>query len=201
MMPLRQRPTLLYPSERSPFCTLLFLHRDHLVFRSTAAMFFYKCQALTLLTACFLVRTLVSSIRRCGQDICRDEQVCCAQGNDTTAVTCCKQFVDQTYYHIAMVTRKLSGVLIMLLLFAVGYFVQRVLCSRSRQLTPPHDGHPPVTTSQDPLVESCTPDSSLEPGPSAQLPSYEDCKRLPTYEETVREGSRGWPGSNIGQTT
>lgn len=141
-------------------------------------MFFYKCQALVLFTVCFLVRTLVYSIRRCGQDmLCRDDQVCCVQGNDSTVVTCCKQLVDKTYYNIAMVTRKLSGVLIMLLLFAVGYFVQRALCSKSRQLTPAHNGHPLVTTSQDPLVESSTADSA----PAAQLP---------TYEETVRDGSR-----------
>lgn len=149
-------------------------------------MFFYKCRALTVLTASFLVHTAVYSIRRCGQDICRDDQVCCAQGNNSTAVTCCKQLVDKTYYNIAMVTRKLSGVLIMLLLFAVGYFVQRALCSKSRQLTQPHNGPPPVTTSQEPLVESSTPD----PAPAAQLPTYDESKRLPTYEETMRDESR-----------
>ncbi|KAG7526977.1 hypothetical protein JOB18_047527 [Solea senegalensis] len=121
-------------------------------------------------------------------------------GNDTIAVTCCKQF-DNTYYNIAMVTRKLSGVLIMLLLFAVGYFVQRVLCSRSRQLTPPHSGHPTVTTSQEPLVESCLPDSSMHPAPAALLPSYDESKRLPTYEETMRDGSRGQPGTCLGHST
>lgn len=159
-------------------------------------MLFCKCQALTVFTVCFLVRTVVYSIRKCGQDLCRDDQICCAQGNDTSAVTCCKQFVDKTYYNIAMVTRKLSGVLIMLLLFAMGYFVQRVLCSRSRQLTPPHNGHPTVTTSQEPLTESCTPDSRMDPAPAAQLPSYDECKRLPTYEETVRDGSSGVHGTS-----
>ncbi|KAL7387453.1 hypothetical protein ABVT39_023742 [Epinephelus coioides] len=160
-----------------------------------------RCQALAVFTACFLVRTVVYSIRKCGQVVCRDEQVCCAQGNDTTAVTCCRQFVDKTYYNIAMVTRKLSGVLIMLLLFALGYFIQRMLCTRSRQLTPPNNGHPTVTTSQDPLMESGTPDGLMDPAPAPQLPSYEECKRLPTYEETVREGSRARPESNMGQAT
>lgn len=164
-------------------------------------MLFYKCQALAVFTVCFLVRAGVNSIRKCGQDLCRDDQVCCVQGNNTTAVTCCKQFVDKTYYNIAMVTRKLSGVLIMLLLFAVGYFVQRMLCSRSRQLTPPNNGHPTVTTSQEPLMESNTPDSLMDPAPAAQLPSYDECKRLPTYEETVRDGSRGRPEFNMGQAT
>lgn len=165
-------------------------------------MFFCRCQILTVLTACFLTRTVVFGIRRCGQDLCRDDQVCCAQGNDTTAITCCKQFVDNTYYNIAMVTRKLSGVLIMLLLFAVGYFIQRVLCARSRQLTPPPpSGHPAAATSQEPLVESSTPDAFMDPGPSAQLPSYEECKRLPTYEETVRDMSRERSEWSVGQAT
>lgn len=162
--------------------------------------FFYNCQALVLFTFCFFVRTVVYSIRKCGPYICRDDQVCCAQGNDTTAVTCCKQFVDNTYYNIAMVTRKLSGVLIMLLLFAVGYFVQRMLCSRSRQLTPPPlPGLPAATTSQEPLMESSTPDSLRDPAPDVQLPSYEQCKRLPTYEETVREGNTGRSEFNMEQ--
>ncbi|TKS79869.1 Zona pellucida sperm-binding protein 3 [Collichthys lucidus] len=120
--------------------------------------------------------------------------------NNSTAVTCCRQFVDSTYYNIAMVTRKLSGVLIMLLLFAVGYFVQRVLCSRSRQLTPPHIEHPTVTTSQEPLVECSALESSMDPAPADQLPSYEECKGLPTYEETVRDGSRGRAECSMGQT-
>ncbi|CAJ1072193.1 hypothetical protein NQZ68_001667 [Xyrichtys novacula] len=154
-------------------------------------MSFYIFQTLTVLVACFFSRTVVLSIRKCGQDLCRDDQVCCAQGNDTTAVTCCKQFVDKTYYNIAMVTRKLSGVLIMLLLFAVGYFIQRVLCVRSRQLTPPPpSGHPATALSQEPLVETRTPDDSMDPGLAAQLPSYDECKRLPTYEETVRDTNR-----------
>uniref|UniRef100_A0AAQ4S1F5 Uncharacterized protein n=1 Tax=Gasterosteus aculeatus aculeatus TaxID=481459 RepID=A0AAQ4S1F5_GASAC len=134
--------------------------------------------------ACRALSLVVCAIRRCGQDLCHDYQVCCAQGNNTHAVTCCKQFMDTTYYNIAMVTRKLSGVLLMLLLFAAGYFVQRMLCSRSRQLTPPHGGHPAVTTSQEPLMESGAPSCSLDPAPASQLPSYEECKRLPTYEET-----------------
>lgn len=148
-------------------------------------MSFCKCQALTVLILSILAPTAVYSIRRCGPDICRDDQICCAQGNNSSAVTCCRQPVDQTFYNIAMVTRKLSGVLIMLLLFALGYVVQRALCSKSRQLTQhPLNGHPPVTTSQEPLVES----SGLDVPPVVQLPSYDECKRLPTYEETMRAG-------------
>ncbi|KAF0046983.1 hypothetical protein F2P81_000616 [Scophthalmus maximus] len=164
-------------------------------------MLLHRCRPVAAFAVCFVVRAVVHSIRRCGPDLCRDEQVCCAQGNNATAVTCCQPIVDKTYYNIAMVTRKLSGVLIMLLLFAVGYFVQRVLCSRSRPLTPPHSGHPAATTSQEPLVEGCAPGGSRDPAPAAQLPTYDECKRLPTYEETVREGSRGRPQFSMGKAT
>lgn len=146
-----------------------------------------KSLKVTLLTLLCITRKVVYSIRRCGQNICRDDQVCCARGNDTSTVTCCKELVDSTYYNIAMVTRKLSGVLIMLLLFAFGYFVQRMLCSRSRQLSDPYNGPPTAAASQEMLLESCTPDSLRSPAFTTSLPSYEDLKRLPTYEETIRE--------------
>lgn len=168
--------------------------------RTMTAMLVHKGTFLAVLTACCCIRT-VYSIRRCGPDLCRDDQVCCVQGNNSSAVTCCKQYVDKTYYNIAMVTRKLSGVLIMLLLFAVGYFVQRMLCSRSRQLTPTHSGHPTATTSQDPLMESCTPDFHPDRHPAPQLPTYDECKRLPTYEETMRDGGRGLPECSTGPAT
>lgn len=159
-------------------------------------MVFRKNQALTLLVLFFFVHTLVYSIRRCGQDICRDEQICCPQGNNSSAVTCCKQLVDKTYYNIAMVTRKLSGVLILLLLFALGYSLQRVLCSKTGRLVQAPSGHPPVTTSQDPLMESNSPDQAL----ATQLPSYDESKRLPTYEETMRD-KPGAAGANCAART
>ena len=166
------------------------------------AMFFHRCQMMVPFTVCFLLRTVVYSIKRCGLGICRDDENCCVPVNDTTAATCCKQFLNP-YYNIAMVTRKLSGVLILLLLFAVGYFIQRVLCSRSSQVVPPPAGHPMVTTSQEPLVESCVPDSSMDPAPAAaQLPTYDECKRLPTYEETVRDDlRRGRQQCSLGNAT
>ncbi|KAG7229305.1 hypothetical protein INR49_012963, partial [Caranx melampygus] len=150
--------------------------------QSLAGLTRREADEAVMLIVCFFVRT-IHSIQKCGRVLCRDDQTCCERGNETTSVTCCKRFVD-TYYNIAMVTRKLSGVLILLLLFAVGYFVHRALCSRSRQLTPPPNGQPTVTTSQEPLVESRTPDSFTGPAPAAQLPTYEECKRPPTYEET-----------------
>lgn len=156
-----------------------------------------KSLSVTLVTLVCIARRVVYSILRCGQSICRDDQVCCARGNDTSTHTCCKELVDNTYYNIAMVTRKLSGVLIMLLLFAFGYFVQRMLCSRSRQLSAPH-GPPTAAASQEMLLESCTPDSLRSPAFTTSLPSYEDLKRLPTYEETIRESytTQGTSASN-----
>ncbi|KAK5919502.1 hypothetical protein CgunFtcFv8_023392 [Champsocephalus gunnari] len=56
-----------------------------------------------------------------------------------------------------------------------------------------------ATTSQEPLMESSTPDSLRDPAPDVQLPSYEQCKRLPTYEETVREGNTGRSEFNMEQ--
>lgn len=162
-------------------------------------MFSYERQTLALTLCSFWVSTLVSCIRKCGQDLCRDDQVCCAQGSNSTAVTCCRQIVDSTYYNIAMVTRKLSGVLILLLLFALGYFVQRMVCSRVRQHAPADTGLPAATVSQEELMRSCTSDSLVHPARIVQLPSYDECKHLPTYEETVRSGCRGPPGSATGR--
>lgn len=155
-------------------------------------MFFHRFKILAVFTGCFLVR-IVYSMRKCGETLCQDDQGCCVQRNNSSAV------MDKTYYNIAMIIRQLSGVLILLLLFAVGYFVHRMLCSRSRQHAPSHNRHP-LTTSQEPLTESCTPDSLVVPAP-VQLPTYYACKRLPTYEETLRDhGSAGRPECSTGQT-
>lgn len=163
-------------------------------------MFSYKSLNVAVLTLLCFTHKVVYSIRKCGHNICRDDQVCCAHGNDTSAVTCCKELVDNTYYNIALVTRKLSGVLIMLLLFAFGYFVQRMMCSRSRQLSAPYNGPPTAAASQEMLMESCTPDSLRSPVFSTSLPSYEDLKRLPTYEETIRESSYVNHGTSTSNT-
>lgn len=152
-------------------------------------------RTLIVFSICLLTRTLVSSYRRCELSICRDDEICC---KNTTLVPCCKPHADKTYYNIAMVTRKLSGVLIMLLLFALGYFIQRMLCSKSRQHSPPQNGQPPVTMSQEMLMESCSRDTLADPplasAADVTLPTYEECKDLPTYEETIKDGSRGRAG-------
>jgi len=143
----------------------------------------------------------VYSIRRCGPDICSDDQICCTPGGNNTA-TCCKQIVDPTYYNIAMVTRKLSGILILLLLFAMGYSIQRLICSKTRRRRRLHEdlehlaasqSHPTTTVSREPLVTDPGSSSSGEADtvPPVSLPTYEECvcKRLPTYEESLLETS------------
>lgn len=154
-------------------------------------MVFHKHQALAVLLLSLFVRTLVFSIHRCGPDVCPDEHGCCPQGSNSSAVVCCQRLTGKTYYNIAVVTRKLSGVLLLLLLFALGYSLQRLLCSKTGRLAQAQNGHPPVTTSQDPLMESSSPDQ----GPAAQMPSYHGPKRLPTYEETMRD-ERGAAGAH-----
>uniref|UniRef100_A0A674N551 Granulins domain-containing protein n=1 Tax=Takifugu rubripes TaxID=31033 RepID=A0A674N551_TAKRU len=133
-------------------------------------MLFHKHQALAALLLSLFVRTLVSSLHRCGQEVCPDEHGCCPDehgccpdehgccphGSNSSAVVCCQRLTSKTYYNIAMVTRKLSGVLLLLLLFALGYSLQRLLCSRTGRLAQAQNGHPAVTTSQDPLMESGT---------------------------------------------
>ncbi|KAG7266349.1 hypothetical protein CRUP_017708 [Coryphaenoides rupestris] len=101
-----------------------------------------------------------------------------------------------------MVTRKLSGILILLLLFAMGYSIQRLICSKTRRRRRLHDdlehlaasqSHPTTTVSREPLVTDAGGSSGGEADalPPVSLPTYEECvcKRLPTYEESLLETS------------
>uniref|UniRef100_A0A8C6PA86 Transmembrane protein 92 n=1 Tax=Nothobranchius furzeri TaxID=105023 RepID=A0A8C6PA86_NOTFU len=164
-------------------------------FKGTTAMF--SSRYLPVFSVFLLDPSLVYCLNRCGQKWCAKDQICCGNRNST----CCKQPTVNIYSSIAVLTRKLSGILIILLLFAVGYFIHRILCSRSRQPTPSQSRPPPVTTSRELLMESCPPEAFTDPAPFPQLPSYDECNRLPTYEETIRDGNRGPPGSNMGQAS
>ncbi|XP_028818635.1 uncharacterized membrane protein C3orf80 homolog [Denticeps clupeoides] len=124
---------------------------------------------------------------------CRQDEECCRGGSP---VSCCKVrpgFLD----HLTWITRKLSGVLILLLLFAMGYFIQRLVCPRPRRQRdgaeePPllaRGGH--AARSQDSLLER-VPDLGSPP-----LPAYDVVKYLPTYEESMRELDRDRSDENL----
>lgn len=125
--------------------------------------------------------------RDCGSGVrCGEHERCCARGNVSAGANgdaAARAFLDSAGW----LARKLSGVLILLLLFAMGYFVQRVVCPR------PRGRRERARASQDTLLTTPPP---LEPGggaelvwpaPPPRLPNYEEVKHLPTYEESVQE--------------
>ncbi|KAI4881447.1 hypothetical protein NFI96_000005 [Prochilodus magdalenae] len=144
---------------------------------------------LTVLAA--LALRACQASRDCGDVRCGEHERCCARGNASTSNgnggAAARAFLDGAGW----LARKLSGVLILLLLFAMGYFVQRVVCPRPRGrrerarasrdtllTTPP----PPLETG----TEFAWP-APLPPPPPPRLPAYEEVKHLPTYEESVQE--------------
>ncbi|XP_077397601.1 uncharacterized protein c15h3orf80 [Festucalex cinctus] len=172
----------------------------------------------TLFSACLL--SVCQALRSCGEVQCADGQQCCppivagAAGNGSSSsggggdgagggltVRCCKLPIHIFFDNVGWFTRKLSGILILLLLFAMGYFIQRIVCPRPRR-HPHHDrgeepslfrggGH--ASASQDSLLRErdhpaeCNPASDFAASPS--LPAYDEVKYLPTYEESMRERS------------
>ncbi|KAF7242549.1 hypothetical protein EYD10_11066 [Varanus komodoensis] len=158
----------------------------------------------------------------CGQLKCAEQESCCSYGNATHAeVKCCALPFHTFLDNVGWFVRKLSGLLILLVLFAIGYFLQRIICPspgrharrrRRRQrrgqdddddededdeaaLDSPARGTPlnaTAATSQDSLLDG----GDHEPPPPPllhfvspgflQLPSYEEVKYLPTYEESTR---------------
>ncbi|XP_049334981.1 uncharacterized membrane protein C3orf80 homolog [Astyanax mexicanus] len=132
--------------------------------------------------------------RDCGDVSCGEHERCCARGNGSTSNgngssgAAARAFLDGAGW----LARKLSGVLILLLLFAMGYFVQRVVCPR------PRGRRERVRASRDTLLTTSSP-PPLEPGtefmwpaplpppPPPRLPAYDEVKHLPTYEESVQE--------------
>ncbi|XP_042315514.1 uncharacterized membrane protein C3orf80 homolog [Sceloporus undulatus] len=97
--------------------------------------------------------------------------------------------------------RKLSGLLILGLLFGVGCFLQRLICPRARargssareqELESPGEGSSSSeargreASSQDSLLEPPPPPAPASPPFFLRLPSYEEVKELPSYEESLR---------------
>ncbi|KYO34035.1 uncharacterized membrane protein C3orf80 homolog [Alligator mississippiensis] len=148
----------------------------------------------------------------CGELRCGERESCCDYGNVTyTEIKCCKLPFHTFLDNVGWFVRKLSGLLILLVLFAIGYFLQRIICPSPRRYSrpqrpalPPPRGSPgsPLTataaTSQDSLLDSSSGGSGRFPGERdeprlpalspvfLQLPSYEEVKYLPTYEESMR---------------
>nr|XP_044985995.1 uncharacterized membrane protein C3orf80 homolog [Jaculus jaculus] len=177
----------------------------------------------------------------CAELACGERERCCDSAN-ATAVRCCKLPLHAFLDNVGWFVRKLSGLLILLVLFAIGYFLQRIICPSPRRYPrgqarpgqgrsgPPGSAGPPGTSgppddddddddspallrdeaaagSQDSLLDSGGRGRGGRLGPSGasehelravppvflQLPSYEEVKYLPTYEESMRLQQLGPP--------
>lgn len=167
----------------------------------------------------------------CGELKCGEQESCCNYGNFTAAEFKCCTLPFHTFLdNVGWFVRKLSGLLILLVLFAIGYFLQRIICpsprrhNRRRRPRPGQEGggddgeddddddgdldspggrgsggrgggtplNVTAATSQDSLLDSRSRDAPPPPllhvvSPVfLQLPSYEEVKYLPTYEESMR---------------
>lgn len=159
----------------------------------------------TLLSACLV--SACHALRSCGEVQCGDGQQCCppivnGNGSASSAVRCCKLPIHIFFDNVGWFARKLSGILILLLLFAMGYFIQRIICPRPRR-HPHHDrseepalfnGH--ASASQDSLLDR-HPQYSLGDLASPNLPAYDEVKYLPTYEESMQEMHRDRSDENL----
>ncbi|XP_074498324.1 putative membrane protein C3orf80 homolog [Sebastes fasciatus] len=169
----------------------------------------------TFLSACFV--SACEALQNCGDFQCGDGHQCCppsvtlngSSSSSSSAVRCCKLPIHIFFDNVGWFTRKLSGILILLLLFAMGYFIQRIICPRPRRQPNHqsssdhrsageepssisifhHHGHNASTSaSQDSLLDRY-PDYSLGDFVTASpsLPAYDEVKYLPTYEESMQE--------------
>nr|XP_057935990.1 uncharacterized membrane protein C3orf80 homolog [Doryrhamphus excisus] len=168
----------------------------------------------SLVSACLL--SVCQAVRRCGEVQCGDGQQCCppmvtgngsssssSNGGGGTSVRCCKLPIHIFFDNVGWFTRKLSGILILLLLFAMGYFIQRIVCPRPRRNQHQQDrGEDPslfsgqTSASQDSLLDrypDCTPVGIASPN----LPAYDEVKYLPTYEESMQEMHRDRSDNNL----
>uniref|UniRef100_A0A8C4S3H2 Uncharacterized protein n=1 Tax=Erpetoichthys calabaricus TaxID=27687 RepID=A0A8C4S3H2_ERPCA len=131
-------------------------------------------------------------LRTCGDLICGESQGCCMFGNTSSPqIKCCKLPLHTFIDSVGWITRKLSGILILLLLFAMGYFIQRIICPRPRRHRDRQEdpsllnGH--TTASQDSLLDPFHELSVVDfIPPVLQLPAYDEVKYLPTYEESMQ---------------
>ncbi|KAB1283436.1 putative membrane protein C3orf80-like protein [Camelus dromedarius] len=67
----------------------------------------------------------------CAELACGERERCCDAAN-ATAVRCCKLPLHAFLDNVGWFVRKLSGLLILLVLFAIGYFLQRIICPSPR---------------------------------------------------------------------
>ncbi|KAM9732670.1 putative membrane protein C3orf80 homolog [Menidia menidia] len=152
----------------------------------------------TFLSACLI--SACQALRSCGELQCVDGQQCCpptlSSGNASSSVRCCKLPIHVFFDNVGWFTRKLSGILILLLLFAMGYFIQRIICPRPRRHNnrdqhgeEPSLFHGHASASQDSLLDRY-PEYSLGGFASPNLPAYDEVKYLPTYEESMQEMHR-----------
>lgn len=154
---------------------------------------------LTFVTVCLIYTC--QAVRNCGNLQCGEDQRCCARDNVT--VQCCKLPLHTFFDNVGWITRKLSGILIFLLLFAMGYFIQRIICPRPRRQQDRGAEDPSLlnihtTASQDSLLDRF-PDECITDftSPVLQLPTYDEVKYLPTYEETMQEVERDRSDENL----
>uniref|UniRef100_A0ABK0M4D6 Similar to human chromosome 3 open reading frame 80 n=1 Tax=Rattus norvegicus TaxID=10116 RepID=A0ABK0M4D6_RAT len=68
----------------------------------------------------------------CAELACGERERCCDSAN-ATAVRCCKLPLHAFLDNVGWFVRKLSGLLILLVLFAIGYFLQRIICPSPRR--------------------------------------------------------------------
>ncbi|KAM7413005.1 hypothetical protein PAMA_020406 [Pampus argenteus] len=159
----------------------------------------------TFLSACLV--SACQALRSCGGIQCADGHQCCppivnGNGNVSSTVQCCKFPIHIFFDNVSWFTRKLSGILILFLLFAMGYFIQRIICPRPRR-HPHHDRseepslfHGHASASQDSLLDRY-PEYSLGDFASPNLPAYDEVKYLPTYEESMQEMHRDRSDDNL----
>ncbi|XP_006002129.1 uncharacterized membrane protein C3orf80 homolog [Latimeria chalumnae] len=133
----------------------------------------------------------------CGELVCGEREGCCVSGNVThPQVKCCKPPFHTFLDNFGWLARKLSGLLVLVVLFSIGYFLQRIICPRPRRYLGRPGGDSSLldtttaTASQDSLVEPAAQELSAVPAATApRLPPYEEVKYLPTYEESMRVSS------------